>query len=182
MKKIFAIFFSLLIFLLGGCVIRLGNGDIIQIDPPESYEQADIVLNAFKTGETEELQGLFCKKIADSHDLESELSHAIAFIDGKIVSVGRCYPMCETGSMYKDGVKVDSHISPSFEKIKTDTNHYYDIAFFSYLIYAGDEDCVGMTELTVVETDKKGHLTEPENRYTVGEAIYYYEDEDEDES
>lgn len=141
----------------------------------------DIVLNAFKTGETEDLKDLFCKKVADSHDLESELNNAISFIDGKIVSVGRRYPMCETGSKYRDGVKVDSHISPSLEKIKTDTHHYYDISFFSYLIYAGDEDCVGMAELTVVETDKKGHFTEPENRYTVGEAVYYYVDEDEDE-
>lgn len=165
MKKFFAIFFFLPILFLSGC--------IIQIDSDEVEKQADIVLNAFKTGETEELEGLFCKRIADSYDLESEINKAIAFIDGKIINDGHRIGMGETGSMYIDGVKVDSHNNSYLEKLKTDTNHYYMISFSSYLVYDGDPDCVGMTYLSVFETDKKGHLTENSYSYTVGEVIYY---------
>lgn len=165
MKKIFAIFFFLLLLFLSGCIITIDSG--------ESDRQTDIVLNAFKTGETEELEGLFCKKIADRYDLESEINKAIDFIDGKIINDGHRIGMGEVGSKYRDGVKVDSHIRPHVEDLKTDTNHYYTISFCSYLIYASDEDCVGMTYLSVYETDKEGHLTE--NSYTVGEVIYYTE-------
>lgn len=165
LKKISSVFFLLLLFLLSGC--------IIQIDSGESDRQTDIVLNAFKTGETEELEGLFCKKIADRYDLESEINKAIDFIDGKIINDGHRIGMGEAGSKYRDGVKVDSHIRPHIEDLKTDTNHYYMISFFSYLIYDGDPDCIGMTYLSVYETDKEGHLTENSYSYTVGEDIFY---------
>lgn len=157
LKKISSVFFLLLLFLLSGC--------IIQIDSTEAEKQTDIVLNAFKTGETEELEGLFCKKIADNCDLDAQLKEAINFIDGNIIEDGHRRGMSEAGNVYKEGVKVDSHIRPYIEKIKTDSNKYYTISFSSYLIYNDDPDYVGMTLLSVYETDKKGHLTE--NSYII---------------
>lgn len=53
-----------------------------------AINSTNILLNAFKTGETEELKNLFCDAIKSTHDLDKEILSAIEFMGGNITNDG----------------------------------------------------------------------------------------------
>ncbi|MCM1023431.1 MAG: DUF5104 domain-containing protein [Prevotella sp.] len=121
-------------------------------------EQAEIILNCFKTGEAEELEAQFCKNISCSHNLKMEIEQAIEFIDGNIIDDGTWTGMDTAGEAVDDGEITKLTIRPSLRKVKTDTGKEYLIKFDSYLIYEKDINNVGMINVRVYsEEDYKGN-------------------------
>lgn len=117
-------------------------------------EQAEIILECFKTGNSEELEALFCENISSSHDLKAEIAEAIEFIDGNIIDNGTWTGMSSAGESVDDGEITKLDICPSMRHVKTDTGKEYLIWFDSYLIYEKEPNNIGMIYIIVKNEDK----------------------------
>ena len=116
-------------------------------------EQATIIMNCFKTGETIELKNAFCKAVADTHNLDEEINEAIQFIDGDIISDGKWRFFEESVSSWRDGVKTESQVSPRIVNIITDTGKTYEIYFHAYIICHRNNNYIGITKIDIYEDD-----------------------------
>lgn len=126
-------------------------------------ESADIILDCFKTGNSEKLESLFCKNVSSSHDLKAEIAEAIGFIDGNIIENGSLYGLGTAGEAVDDGITTKLSIRPGLHQIKTDKGKTYNIRFESYLIYEKDSSNVGMVYI---------RIKQEEEIFVVGEFIY----------
>lgn len=61
------IFLVMLVICLSACEYKYDAAHEIAIN------STNILLNAFKTGETEEIKNLFCDEIKSTHDLDKEI-------------------------------------------------------------------------------------------------------------
>ena len=158
-NKILIIFLSA--YLLFGCTNSINSSQNI------SQHYAQVILDCLKEKVNEdELITLFCKKVNDTHDLKNEIMAVRAFIEGDIISDGEWYAMSEAGSLWKDGEKIESYISPRMKNIETSLNKQYTISFFAYVIYVIDEELVGVTRITIRDT-------ETNETCTIGEVIVH---------
>lgn len=112
-------------------------------------ESADIILDCFKTGNSEKLEALFCKNVSSSHDLKAEIEMAMKFIEGNIIDDGTRIGMSSGAESVDNGVMTTLSIHPSIWDIKTDDGKQYDISFTSYLIYEKNPEYVGMTRIEI---------------------------------
>lgn len=167
MKKIISIILLCAVLCtLSGCNQINGVADDIIWDlkaPDIANEQAGIILDCLKTGDSEKLEALFCKNVSSSHDLKTEIAEAIEFIDGNIIDDGKWSGMASGGKSIDNGKTTKLNIHPSIWDIKTDTGKEYDITFTSYLIYEKDSNYVGMTHV---------HVWSENNDILIGEVIY----------
>lgn len=162
-NRILCILMALTVVCFSGC----GLNDLYeQATLPDKIatEQATTIMNCFKTGETVELKNSFCKAVADTHNLDEEIKEAIQFIDGDIISVGKWYAMSEAGSSWENGKQIECHISPRMKNVETSLNKQYTISFFAYVTYMDDEELVGITRITVRDT-------ETNETYMIGEVV-----------
>lgn len=154
MKKIISIILiCAVLFALSGCnrVARVADALNWEIKAKEiANEQAGIILDCFKTGNSKELEALFCEKISLSHDLKAEIAEAIEFIDGNIIDDGTWIGMSSGGESVDDGEITMLSIHPSMYHVKTDTEKEYLIMFDSYLIHDRYPNEVGMTYIAVI--------------------------------
>lgn len=129
-------------------------------------EQAGIILECLKTGDSEKLEEQFCKNISSTHDLKAEIAGAIEFIDGNIIDDGKWIGMTSGGESIDNGKITKLSIHPTMCYVKTDTGQEYRIRFYGYLVYAKDSNNVGMTHITIhSEKDDNKNFAE------IGEAI-----------
>lgn len=108
-------------------------------------EQASIILDCLKTGNSEKLEEQFCENISSTHDLKAEIAEAIEFIDGNIIDDGHWIGMSSGEEAVDNGVITKLIIFPTMLYVKTAMGKEYDIAFTSYLVYEKDSGCLGMT-------------------------------------
>ncbi len=170
MKKIISIILSAAVLCtLTGCgwIARAADALNWEIKAKQiANEQAEIILDCFKTGDSEELEAQFCKNISSSHDLKAEIAEAIEFIDGNIIDDGEWTGMSSGGESVGDGEITKLSIHPTMCYVKTDTGQEYRIRFYCYLVYEKDPNNVGMTHITIhSEKDYDESFAE------VGEAI-----------
>lgn len=153
MKKIISIILiCTVLFALSGCnrVARVADAVNWEIKAKQvANEQAGIILDCFKTGDSEKLEALFCENISSSHDLKAEIAEAIEFIDGNIIDDGKWIGMSSGGESVDDGEITKLSIHPTMCYVKTDTGQEYRIRFYGYLVYEKDPNNVGMTHLTI---------------------------------
>jgi len=93
---------------------------------------------------------MFCKTIADSHDLDEEIQKAFNVIDGKIISYDEPYGNTGGGTI-KYGERIDQSFLGNIKNIKTDTNKIYFIYFNSYNINKNNLNLVGVTEIRIFD-------------------------------
>lgn len=154
--------------LVMGIIIVLFSGCSSNDKTPETIakEQASIILECLKTGETEEMKALFCDEVKGSHDLDKEIAEAREFIDGEIIDEGQWSGMSECGVSIRDGVKVKSDIHPIIKDVKTNSTQKYRIVFLTYLVYDGHNENLGITYITIKNSENN------EDYYMIGEIIY----------
>lgn len=131
--------------------------------PKIAEKQAEIILDCLKTGNSQELEALFCKNVASSHNLKVEIAQAIEFIDGNIIDDGRWSGMSSGGMAADDGKISKLNIYPTMYNVKTDIGKEYDINFCSYMVYEKDPDYVGMTRVNIRCGD---------NYFMIGETVF----------
>ncbi len=158
MKKIISIILSAAVLCtLTGCdrTARVADALNWEIKAKQiANEQAEIILDCLKTGNSEELEAQFCKNISSSHDLKAEIAEAIEFIDGNIIDDGTWTGMSSAGESVDDGKITKLDICPSMYDVKTDTGKKYLIWFDSYLIYEKEPNNIGMIYIIVKNEDK----------------------------
>ena len=137
---------------LSGCnrVVRVADAINWEIQAKQiANEQAEIILDCLKTGNSEKLEALFCKNVSSSHDLKTEIAEAIEFIDGNIIDDGSWFGLSSADKSVDNGKTTKLNIRPGMHKVKTDTGKEYNIRFVNYLIYEEDPDNVGITYITI---------------------------------
>ena len=155
---------AILIILLSSYILS-GCTDNINSSQNTSQHYAQVILDCLKEKTNEdELITLFCKKVDATHDLKNEIKAAKYFIEGDIISNGEWYAMSESGSSWKDGEQIECYISPRIKNIETSLNKKYTISFFAYVIYMHNEELVGITRITIRDT-------ETNETYTIGEVM-----------
>lgn len=158
MKKLISIILSAAVLCtLSGCsrVARVADAINWELEASRvANEQAEIILDCLKTGNSEELEALFCENISSSHDLKAEIAEAIEFIDGNIIDNGTWSGMSSAGESVDDGEITKLDICPSMRDVKTDTGKKYLIWFDSYLIYEKEPNNIGMIYIIVKSEDK----------------------------
>lgn len=131
-----------------------------------AINSTNILLNAFKTGETEELKNLFCDAIKSTHDLDKEILSAIDFMGGNITNDGDySQGMNISSQSIRDGITTQLSISPRIEGLVTTQNKTYNISFHSFMVYTDNAQLVGMTRITIYDADD--HL----NCFVIGEIM-----------
>lgn len=142
--------------LLGAIVISLSSCQAIEkkLFPyaGTAEKMRDSVMDCFTDQNVEVLKDLFCDEIKNTHDLDEEIQAAFEFIQGNIVS----YDLSmygPSGEEVRDGKVVLKDRSINVDKIITDLDNEYKIAFNYYLVNEEHKDMVGITFITV--TDKK---------------------------
>lgn len=155
---------NILIILLSAYILS-GCTNSINSSKNTSQYYAQVILDCFK-GKTneDELVTLFCKKVNATHDLKNEIKTAKDFIEGDIISDGEWYAMSEAGSSWENGKQIKCHISPRMKNVETSLNKQYTFSFFAYVTYMDDEELVGITRITVRDT-------ETNETYTIGEVV-----------
>lgn len=161
MKKITVVFIVIFASVLMGCDYKASKEN----SPSQiAQNQATIILNCFKTGETEELKSLFCDQVKSTHDLDKELNEAINFITGDIVNDGTWIGMSEGGKSIDNGIVTKLDIHPSIIDMETTNGNKYSIFFDTYLIYSENPQNIGMTYIIL--------STENDEEIMIGEIIY----------
>lgn len=110
------------------------------------------VMDGFTNKNTELLKELFCDKVKDTHDLDEEIQATFEFIKGNIIS----YDLSmygPSGEEVRDGKVVLKDRSINVDKVITDLDNEYKIAFNYYLVNEEHKDMIGITFITI--TDKK---------------------------
>lgn len=150
MKKIISIFISLVLVIYGftGCI-----DDKSSVSPPPDEMarlQSISVMECFENEDIEGLKSMFCKRVIDNIDLNSQIEGAFEFINGKIISYDEP-DGTSGGGLIKDGKRVELILRGDTENIKTDLGSTYTLSFHSYGIYKEDANKVGITYLRVID-------------------------------
>ena len=162
MRKLICIFLVMSVIFLSACEYKHEYNAAHEM----AINSTNILLNAFKTGETEELKNLFCDKIKSTHDLDKEILSAIEFMGGNITNDGDYWQgMDISAQSIRDGITTKLSISPRIEGLVTIQNKIYNISFHSFMIYTDNTQLVGMTRITVYDADD--HL----NYFVIGEIM-----------
>ena len=161
MKNVIFVFIMLFISMLTGCEGKTSR----EKSPSQiAQNQAVIILNCFKTGDTDELKSLFCDQVKSTHDLDKELEEAINFIKGDIVNDGTWIGMSEGGKSIDDGITTKLDIHPSIINMETSNGNKYSIFFDTYLVYSENPQNIGMTYIILSDSNNEEIM--------IGEIIY----------
>jgi len=160
MKKIISIFISLVLVICGftGCI-----DDKSSVSPPPDEMarlQSVSVMECFENEDIEGLKSMFCKRVIDNIDLNSQIESAFEFINGKIISYDEP-DGTSGGGLIKDGERVELILSGKITNIKTDKGDIYRITFTSYGIHESDPDRIGISQLSV--------FSQNDSRYIIGD-------------
>ncbi len=137
---------------------NLVDGDASEINAQEQY---DIIIKAFMSKDVLAIKNVFCDKVKQTHNLDEEISTAIRFINGNIVSYKAKKNVGINGASVEDGVYVDIYAEPWIDDVKTNTGESYRIYFFSRLKYPDAPDEVGVQEIEILNLNG--------DSYTIGE-------------
>ncbi len=148
----------LIIISLLCCICLSGCGGV---NP--QYKQASEIIRCLDENDAEALKGMFCERVVKAYDIDSQISEAMEFYSGTAVSCNKA--LIGGGSAYDDGVLTDKHIEYSVNNIKTNTENSYEIVTHSFLVYARDPRCVGITYLKVFD-ENTGEMIQ------IGEYVY----------
>lgn len=118
-------------------------------------QYADDILYCFDNNDISKLKALFCKSIADSHDLDAEIQEAFKFFDGEIVSQGKSIGMSEGEVEIRNGKILKQTVYPSLLNITTDNGFEYSIYFCAYLVYENHYENIGITYINVVNSENE---------------------------
>ena len=160
MKKIISIFISLVLVIYGftGCI-----DDKSSVSPPPDEMarlQSVSVMECFENEDIEGLKSMFCKRVIDNIDLNSQIEGAFEFINGKIISYDEP-DGTSGGGLIKDGERVELILGGKITNIKTDKGDIYRITFTSYGIHESDPDRIGISQLSV--------FSQNDSRYIIGD-------------
>ena len=142
MKKIISIFISLVLVIYGftGCI-----DDKSSVSPPPDEMarlQSVSVMECFENEDIEGLKSMFCKRVIDNIDLNSQIEGAFEFIKGKIISYD-APDGTSGGGLIKDGERVELILSGKITNIKTDKgDNIIEVDKDSYIYEVG----LGITE------------------------------------
>ena len=129
MKKLIIIFFSITFIFLTGCNTGLKKSSASKI----AKNQATVILNCLKTGQTEDLKRLFCEEVRNTHDIDKEIQDVIKIINDKIVDDGKWVGMSEGGKSIENGIVTKSDINASLVDVCALNGNKYIISFYHIL-------------------------------------------------
>lgn len=139
-------------------IVKEGRNELLET----AKSQSAVIIECFKTGETEELIALFSNAAARSHRLSEEIEGAILFLDGEIVDDGELFYWGYSSKYVEDYETVLLRMAPIIENVTTESGALYDISIYSCLIDADNEDNVGITCIFIRNLDN-------DETYTIGE-------------
>lgn len=121
--------------------------------------QAIEILQCFDTKDAESLKKMFSPEIIATHDLDTEITGAMAFYDGTSVS----YEIINGGSgkSIREGNITEFRMSYAIEKICTDKNKSYIISPSVYVVNETNPQYVGIMYIVII--DNSG------NEFEIGE-------------
>lgn len=102
----------------------------------ETKNQCEQILDYLSSNDSEGLKDLFCETVSSESDFDNQLSEALEFFDGSVVSYD--IRSTEANERIVDGKQSEIHISPHICDIKTDKDKTYSIRYYSYLINVED--------------------------------------------
>lgn len=132
-------------FLVKTGIVKEGKNELLET----ARTQSAVTLECLKTGESEELIGLFCSATAFSHDLDEEIEGAILFLDGDIVDDGELFYWGYSSKYVEDYETVLLRMAPIIEEVTTDSGAKYDITIYSCLVNAKKESDVGVSHIVI---------------------------------
>ncbi len=135
-----------------------------------AQEYYDMTADAFKKKYPTKMKELFCQKVKDTHDLDSEIAAAFDFIDGNIVSYFDDRHVSTNGGAIEDGKFVNLYADGCIWDITTDKGERYRIYFFARLKYPDVPEEVGLQDVIVEHIIKEDTSGEEETEeITIGE-------------
>ena len=122
----------------------------------EPHAIHDNVAESFLNADPQKIKSFFCKKATVTHDLDSEITNALAQIDGNIVEYLTDYNiMWTSASSFCDGQLTEHHSDVYIKGLKTDTGKVYEIVFVLVDTSAVDEDEIGIQRMIISEEYSK---------------------------
>lgn len=153
MKKYFMIMICFVLFVFTGCE------DLDKHNPNANNEKIGTeIIRCFKEKDTEGLKSMFCSKISNSHDLDSEISAAMDFMEGEIESyeisagTGWSYDV-DSGEWTRESIK--PHIN-----IETSVGKKYRVPYGYVLINRDNPDHEGMFFMKIIDTESEEERVE----------------------
>jgi len=152
-----------LLFIMIIVMVYVGVSCGIYSSATADKKRSEELLQYLSDKDVEGLKGMFCSKIAKGVTFEDEIEAAMEFFKGKVKSHD---PMIGGGnsSAIERGRIIRYEIRPLIRNIETDAGKMYEIKFYSYHIHVEQEDVVGISLLTIKDT-------ETDEIYQVGELI-----------
>lgn len=132
-------------FLTETGIVKEGKNEMLET----AKSQSAVIIECFKTGETEELITLFSDDTVRSHRLSEEIEGAILFLDGDIVDDGELFYWGYSSKYVEDYETVLLRMAPIIEEVTTDSGAKYDITIYSCLINAEKESDVGISHIVI---------------------------------
>ena len=146
MKKIllpFAILIlSVILISISGC-----NPELVSPQNPlgdkglAGQQKAEEVMGYLKTGDSESLKAMFCNELKKGTDFDAQISKAVSFIDGEIISYNIGGGSGGRGKNWEE-------LAPTVYSIKTDKDKCYTL-ILSFYIENEDENKLGMHEFSL---------------------------------
>lgn len=112
----------------------------------ETKKQCKQILDYLSNDDSDGLKELFCLTVSSKSYFDNQLSEALEFFDGSVVS----FDIRSTGANeeIEYGKQSKIHISPHIS-VKTDKNKTYSIQYYSYLLNVEVPDYEGISELSI---------------------------------
>lgn len=106
------------------------------------------ILRCFSEKDSEGLKEMFCSRIKNTHDLDSEIEEAFAVIDKPIISHE---PFSIGGEeSVRDGDVTESYIYSTIHDVVVSEGKKYDVFFSAYLV-KNKEDMIGVTRIKIYD-------------------------------
>lgn len=151
MKKVFfpiaILILSIISLLISGC-----NPELVSAQNPlgdkglAGQQKAEEVMGYLKAGDSESLKAMFCNELKAGADFDAQISKAVSFIDGEIISY-------DIGGGSGGRGKTWEKLSPTIYSIITDKNKSYTLKL-SFYIENTDENKLGMHEFNLWAEDE----------------------------
>ncbi len=168
MKKILLpaaiLILSVILISIPGCNPKLANAQNPLGDKGLAGQQkAEEVMGYLKTGDAEALKAMFCSELKAGADFDAQISKAVSFIDGEIISYDIGGGSGGRGENWEK-------LSPAVYSIKTDKDKCYTL-ILSFYIENKDENKLGMHEFNLwlenESEDTENGIRNPDNNVLI---------------
>lgn len=140
MKRTCLIIVFVFMLILTGCAEHYNTKKI-------SEDKSKKILNYLQDEDSEGLKKMFCQKVKNTEDLDSQIEDAFDFFDGKVISHDNI--LSNESQTVKKGEVTYLYISPRIENIKTDSTKTYNIYVCYYVVNINNKDLEGLSKIII---------------------------------